>query len=89
MVQDYTGNTAPNGFYLKVLLNEVVKQGRPQEEVEVVLQALRQRPTLSTMDLADIEQTVYLNNERMDKAKEVMEVSGCYHVHVCCLPRLL
>ncbi len=75
VVHDYRDNAAPNGYYLKILLNELVKEERPQEEVGVVLQALHQRPTLTSVDIADIEQTVYLNNQRMDKAREVMEVS--------------
>ncbi len=83
VVADYRDSAAPNGYCLKVMLNELVKQERPQEDVDVVLEALHRRPTLSPVDIADIEQTVYLDNKRMDKAREVMEVSGC--VRCSCL----
>ncbi len=77
VVAEYRDHLAPSGFILKVVLNELVKQGRPQEELDVVLKALNERPTLSPVDVIDIEQKVYLNNQRMDKVREVMEVSGC------------
>lgn len=80
-VTDYRDNVGPNGYVLKTVLNELVKQERPQDEVDVVLKALHERPSLLPVDIDDIEQSVYLNNKRMDKARAVMEV--CAYIPSC------
>ena len=76
VLSEYTGPLTPRPHALKQLLNELIKQGRPQEEVGVVTEVLRSLPYLTPAGVTDILLWVYLENGRMDEAREVVKVSG-------------
>ena len=76
VLSGYTGSLTPRPHALKELLNELIKQGHPQEEVGVVTEVLRSLPYLTPAGVSDVLLWVYLENERMDEAREVIQVSG-------------
>ena len=77
VVHEFKDVARPQGHALWVLINELVKQGHPQEELTTALDTLRNVPHVTRQNVDDLELEVYVRNGKMDAAKDVIQVCGC------------